>query len=131
MAVIGPLLYCVNAYAVNSRYLVSATRVLPMQLLKRMLFFFTVLLLTIGFHLGWTAGGRVTLLGATLFMPDAMLAPVLMGTYLIRDVPGSARWGCDHLTNAGCLADCALAPDQDVGLRCVRTDGLGPRYELR
>ena len=70
---------------VKSRHVVSAIRVLPMQLLNGMLFFLTVLLLTIGFYLGWTDGGSVTLLGASLFLPYVFLAPLVIGTYLIRD----------------------------------------------
>ena len=62
-----------------------AIRVLPMQLLNGMLFFLTVLLLTIGFYLGWTDGGSVTLLGASVFLPYVFLAPLVIGTYLIRD----------------------------------------------
>jgi hypothetical protein len=55
-----------------------------------MLFFLTVLLLTIGFHLGWTDRGGVTLLSASLFLPYALLAPLVIGTYLVRDASGSA-----------------------------------------
>jgi len=64
---------------------------LPMQFLDEMLFFLTVSLLTIGFYLGWTDGGGVTLLGAALFVPYVLLAPLMIiGTYLIRGAPGSA-----------------------------------------
>ena len=52
--------------------------------------FFTVSLLTIGFYLGWTDGDSVTLLGAALFVPYVFLAPLVVGTYLIRDAPDSA-----------------------------------------
>jgi hypothetical protein len=76
---------------VKGRYLVSAMRVLPMQLLNGMLFFLTVSLLTIGFCVRWTDGGGMTVLGAALFLPYALFAPLIMGTYLIRDAPGSAR----------------------------------------
>jgi hypothetical protein len=62
-----------------------------MQLLNGMLFFLTVSLLTIGFYLGWTDGAGSTLLGVALFLPYALLAPLVIGTYLIRDAPGSAR----------------------------------------
>ena len=41
--------------------MVSAIRVLPMYLLNGILFFLTVLLLTIGFYLGWINGDSVTL----------------------------------------------------------------------
>ena len=91
VAAIGPLLSYVTLMLVKGRYLVSAIRVLPMQLLNGMLFFLTVSLLTIGFYLGWTDGGGVTLLGAALFLPYVLLAPLVIGTYLIRDAPGSAR----------------------------------------
>jgi len=75
----------------GSRYLVSAIRILPMHLLNGMLFFLTVLLLTIGFCLGWTDRDSVTLLGAILFLPYALLAPLVIGTYLVRGAPRSAR----------------------------------------
>jgi hypothetical protein len=91
VAAIGPLLSYVTLMLVKGRYLVSAMRVLPMHLLNGMLFFLTVSLLIIGFYLGWTDGDSVTLLGAFLFLPYALLAPLVIGTYLIRDVPGSAR----------------------------------------
>jgi hypothetical protein len=91
VAAVGPLLSYVTLMLVKGRYLVSAIRVLPMHLLNGMLFFLTVLLLTIGFYLGRTDGGGVSLLGAFLFLPYALLAPLVMGTYLIRDAPGSAR----------------------------------------
>jgi hypothetical protein len=58
---------------------------------KEMLFFLTVLLLTIGFYLGWTDGNGVTLPGASLFLPYVLLAPLVIGAYLIRDAPGSAQ----------------------------------------
>ena len=76
---------------VKSRYLVSVIRVLPMHLLNGMLSFLTVLLMSIGFYLGWTDGDSVSLLGAVLFLPYASLAPLVIGTYLIRDAPASAR----------------------------------------
>lgn len=91
VAVIGPLLAYVTLMLVKGRYLVSAIRVLPMHLLNGMLFFLTVLLLTIGFYLGWTDGDNVTLLGALLFLPYGLLAPLVIGTYLIQDASGSAR----------------------------------------
>jgi hypothetical protein len=91
LAAIGPLLSYVALVLVKGRYLVSAIRVLPMQLLNGMLFFLTALLLTIGFYLGWTDGDSVTLMGAALFLPYVLLAPLVTGTYLIRDAPGSAR----------------------------------------
>lgn len=84
VAAIGPLLSYVTLILVKGRYLVSAIRVLPMQLLNGMLLFLTVLLLTIGFFLGWTDGGGVTLVGLSLFLPYAFLAPLVIGTYLIR-----------------------------------------------
>jgi hypothetical protein len=90
VAAIGPLLSYVTLMLVKGRHVVSAIRVLPMHLLNGMLFFFTVSLLTIGFYLGWTDGDSVTLLGAALFLPYVLLAPVVIGTYLIRDAPGSA-----------------------------------------
>jgi len=90
VAVIGPFLSYVTLILVKGR-VVSAIRVLPMHLLNGMLFFLTVSLLTIGFYLGWTDGDSVTLLGAVLFLPYALLAPLVIGTYLIRDAPGSAR----------------------------------------
>ena len=91
VAAIGPLLSYVTLMLVKGRHVVSAIRVLPMQLLNGMLFFLTVLLLTIGFYLGWSDGDSVTLLGAVLFLPYAWLAPLIIGTYLIRDAPCSAR----------------------------------------
>jgi hypothetical protein len=90
VAAIGPLLSYVALMLVKRRHVVSALRVLPMQLLNGMLFFLTVLLLTIGFYLGWTDGDSVTLLGAVLFLPYVLLAPLVIGTYLIRDPQGSA-----------------------------------------
>jgi hypothetical protein len=81
----------VTVVLVKGRYLVSAIRVLPMHLLNGMLFFLTVSLLTVGFYLGWTDGGRVTLLGAALFLPYVLFAPLVIGTYLIRGAPRSAR----------------------------------------
>ena len=48
-----------DAYADQRRYLVSAIRVVPMQLLNGMLFFVTVLLLAIDFYHRWTDGGSV------------------------------------------------------------------------
>ena len=48
-----------------------------------MLFILTVSLLTIRFYLGWTDGGGVALLGTALFLPCALLAPLIIGTYLI------------------------------------------------
>jgi hypothetical protein len=56
-----------------------------------MLFFLKELLLTIGFYLGWTDRGSLTLLGAALLLPYVLLARLVIGTYLIRDAPGSAR----------------------------------------
>jgi hypothetical protein len=91
VAAIGPLLSYLTLMLVKGRHVVSAIRVLPMHLLNGMLFFLTVLLLTIGFYLGWTDGDSVTLLGAALFLPYVLLAPLIIGTYLIRDAPGSAR----------------------------------------
>ena len=88
VAAIGPLLSYVTLMLVKGRHVVSAIRVLPMQLLNGMLFFLTVLLLTIGFYLGWTDGGGVTLLGASLFLPYVFLAPLVIGTYLIREDRG-------------------------------------------
>ena len=63
----------------------------PCNFLNGVLFFLTVSLLTIGFYLGWSDRGSVTLLGAALFLPYALLAPLVIGTFLIRDAPGSAR----------------------------------------
>jgi len=91
VAAIGPLISYVTLMLVKGRYLVSAIRVLPMQPLNGMLFFLTVSLLTIGFYLGWTDGDSVALSGAALFLPYVLLAPLIIGTYLIRDAPGSAR----------------------------------------
>jgi hypothetical protein len=54
VAAIGPFLSYVTLVLVKGRYLVSAMRVLPMHLLNGMLLFLTVILLTIGFYLGWT-----------------------------------------------------------------------------
>jgi hypothetical protein len=90
VAAIGPLVSYVMLMLVKGRHAVSAIRVLPMHLLNGMLFFLTVLLLTIGFYLGWADGDSVTLLGAALFLPYALLAPLVIGTYLIRDASGSA-----------------------------------------
>lgn len=75
---------------VKGRYLVSAMRVLPMHLLNGMLFFLTVSLLTMSIYLGWTDGGGVTLLGASLLLPYVLFAPLVKGTYLIRDARNSA-----------------------------------------
>jgi hypothetical protein len=85
VAAIGPLLSYVMLLLVKGRHVVSAIRVVPMQLLNGVLFFLTVFLLTIGFYLGWTDGGSVTLLGASIFLPYAFLAPLIIGTYLVRD----------------------------------------------
>jgi hypothetical protein len=85
VAAIGPLLSYVTLMLVKGRHVVSAVCVLPMQLLNGMLFFLTVLLLTIGFYRGWTDGGGITLLGVSLFLPYVFLAPLVIGTYLIRD----------------------------------------------
>ena len=90
LAAIGPLLSCVTLMVVKGRHVAPAIRVIPMQLLNGMMFFLTMSLLTIGFYLGWTDAGGVTLLGAALFLPYVLLAPLVIGTYLIRDVPGSA-----------------------------------------
>ena len=60
-AAIGPFLSYVTLMLVKSRYLVSVIRVLPMHLLNGMLFFLTVLLMSIGFYLGWTDGDSVSL----------------------------------------------------------------------
>ena len=91
MVAIGPLLSYVKLMLVKGRYLVSATRVLPTQLLNGMLFFLIVSLLTIGFYLGWIDGGGVTLLGAALFLPYVLLAPLIIGIFLVQDARGSAR----------------------------------------
>lgn len=91
VAAIGPLLSYGTLMLVKGRHAVSATRVLPMQILNGMVFLLTLLLLTIGFYLGWTDAGGVTLLGAALFLPYVLLAPLVIGTYLIRNVPSSAR----------------------------------------
>jgi hypothetical protein len=91
VAAIGPLLSYVILVPVKGRYLVSAMRVLPMHLLNGMLFFLTVSLLTIGFYLWWTDRSSVALSGAALFLPYVLLAPLVIGTYLIRDAPDSAR----------------------------------------
>jgi hypothetical protein len=90
-AAIGPLLFFVTLMLVKGRYLVSAIRVLPMQLLNGMLFLLGVILLTIGFYFGWTGGDTVTLLGASFLLPYLVLTPLAIGTYLIRDAPSSAR----------------------------------------
>jgi hypothetical protein len=55
VAAIGPLVSYLTLMLVKGCHVVSAIRVLPMHLLNGMLFFLTVLLLTIGFYLG---GGR-------------------------------------------------------------------------
>jgi len=81
----------VTLVLVEGQYLASGINVLPAQFLNGMLFFLTVSLLTIGFYLGWTGGDSVTLLGAALFLPYALLAPVVIGTHLIRGAPRSAR----------------------------------------
>lgn len=91
VAAIGPILSYGTLMLVRGRYVVSAMRVLPMQFLNGMVFLLTLLLLTIGFYLGWTGGGGATLLGAALFLPYVLLAPLVIGTYLIRNVPSSAR----------------------------------------
>jgi hypothetical protein len=85
VAAIGPVVSYVTLLLVKGRYLVSAIRVLPVQLLNGMLFFVTVSLLTIGFSLGWTDGSGVTLTGASLFLPYVFLAFLVLGTYLIGD----------------------------------------------
>jgi hypothetical protein len=85
VAAIGPLVSYVTLMPLKGRYLVSAIRVLAMQLPDGMLFFLTMLLLTIGFYLGWTDGGSVTLLGTSLYLPYVFLAPPVIDTYLIRD----------------------------------------------
>jgi hypothetical protein len=90
VAAIGPLLSYVTLRLVKGRYLVSAIRVLPMQLFNGMLLFLTVSLLTIGFYLGWTDGGSLTLLGASIFLPYVVLAPLVIGAYLSRDARNSA-----------------------------------------
>jgi hypothetical protein len=90
VAAIGPLVSYVTLMLVKGRHVVSANRVLPMHLLNGMLFFLTVSLLTLGFYLGWTDGGGVTLLGAAPFLPHVLLAPLVIGTYPIRDAPGVA-----------------------------------------
>ena len=91
VAAIGPLVSYVTLMLVKGRYLVSAIRVLPMQFLNGILFLVTVLLLTLGFYLGWADADSVTLLGVSFFLPYAFLAPLVIGTYLIRDAPGAAR----------------------------------------
>jgi hypothetical protein len=85
VAAIGPLLSYVVLALVKGRYLVSAIRLLPMQLLNGMLFFLTVLLLTVGFYLGWGDKGSVIPLGVSLFLPYMFLAPLVIGTYLLRE----------------------------------------------
>jgi hypothetical protein len=85
VAAVGPLLSYLTLMLVKGRYLVSAVHVLPMQLLNGMLFFLTVLLLTIGFYPRRTDGGGFTLLCASFFLPYVLLAPLVIGTYLIRD----------------------------------------------
>jgi hypothetical protein len=85
VAAIGPLVSYVTLVLIKDRHMVSAIRVLPMHLPNGMLFFLTVSLLTIGFYLGWTDGSGVTLLGASLFLPYALLTLLVIGTYLIRD----------------------------------------------
>jgi len=35
----------------------------------------------------------VRLLGASLFLPHMFLAPLVIGTYLVRGAWGFARWG--------------------------------------
>jgi len=46
---------------VKGRRVVSLRRMLPMRILNGMPFFLTVLLLTVGFYLGWTDGDSATL----------------------------------------------------------------------
>jgi hypothetical protein len=91
VAAIGPLVSYVALMLVKGRHGISTVRVLPMQLFNGMLLFLTMSLLTIGFYLGWTGGDGVTLLGAALFLPYLLLAPLVIGTYLIRDAARSAR----------------------------------------
>jgi hypothetical protein len=66
--------------------LVLVIRVLPMQLLNGMLFFLTVLLLTVSFYLGWTDAHGITLLGASHFPLYVILAPLAISTYFTRGV---------------------------------------------
>lgn len=91
VAAIGPLVSYIILMLVKGRHVVSANRVLPMHLLNGMLLFLKVSRLTIGFYLGWTGGGSVTLFGASLALPYVFLAPLVIGTYLIRDARGSTR----------------------------------------
>jgi hypothetical protein len=99
-AAIGPLLSYMTLMLVKGRCLVSTIRVLPMQFFNRMLFFLTVFLLTIGFYLGWTDGGTVTLPGASLCLTYAPLAPLIIGTYLIRDLQVRLGEECAVMTTA-------------------------------
>jgi hypothetical protein len=85
VAATGPLLSYVTLMLVKGRHVVSAIRVVPLRLLNGMLFSLTMLPPTIGFCLGWTGGGSVTLLGASLSLPYVLLAPLVLGTYLVRD----------------------------------------------
>jgi hypothetical protein len=87
---IGPLLSCGMLMLVKGHHMVSAIRVLPMQLLNGALFFLKAMLLTVSSYPGWADRGSVTLLGASLFLPQVFLAPLVMGTCLIRDARGSA-----------------------------------------
>lgn len=61
-----------------------------MQLLNGLSFFLTILLLTLDFYLGWADEGGITLLGVSLFVPYLFVAPLVVGTCLIRDVRDSA-----------------------------------------
>ena len=55
-----------------------------MYLLNGMLSFLTAFLLPIGFYLG-RDGGRVTLMATSLFVPYLLPAPLVVGTYSIRE----------------------------------------------
>ena len=90
VAAIVPLVSYVTLVLVKGRHVVSAIRILPVQLLNGMLFFLTVSQLSTGFYLGWTDGGSVTPLGRPSF-PYVLLAPLVIGCFLIRNAPGSAR----------------------------------------
>jgi hypothetical protein len=84
-AAIGRLISYLTLLLVKGQHVVSAMRVLPMQVLNGMLFFVAVILLTIGFYLGWADIGRVTLHGTSLLLLYLFLAPLVVRTYLIRE----------------------------------------------
>jgi hypothetical protein len=93
VASIGPLLSYVALLLVKGQQVASVIRVLLMQLLNGMLFLLTVLLLTVGFYLRWGDGGGVTLVGVFVLLPYLLVAPLLIGHYLVRGTSGAPRRG--------------------------------------